>query len=174
MQTEFKKKKKHKKARSSRGQDLEKLTWSRTLSTLLCQLLDPSLIWIGVLFSRLHAWPFRSLQGLLCAVSRVRVCVPVHSSAKQFHAAAEFKGRRQSHFHRNNFYFLYFLHCTLELYFRKKKRKSLHLWSLLLEVLAVWSASGDPSIVCSVIFSWLHPDFRAEAIHCGSSFRLCC
>ncbi len=126
-----------------------------------------------VLFSRLHACPSRSLEGLLCAMSRVRVCVPVHSSAKQFHAAAEFKGRRHSHFHRNNFYF-YFLHCTLELYFRKKKRESLHLWSILLEVLAVSSASGDPSMVCSVIFSLLHPDFRAGAIHCGSCFRRCC
>jgi hypothetical protein len=29
-------------------------------------------------------------------------------------------------------------------------------------VLAISSASGDPSMVCSVIFSLLHPDFKLE------------
>jgi hypothetical protein len=48
--------------------------------------------------------------------------VPVHSSAKQFHAAAEFKGRRQSHFHRNYFYF-YFFGLHIGALFQEKKEK---------------------------------------------------
>ncbi len=92
-----------------------------------------------VLFSRLHACPSRSLEGLLCAMSRVRVCVPVHSSAKQFHAAAEFKGRRHSHFQRNNFFKKFFALHIGALFQEKKEKKFASL---------IYSFGGVGGFVC--------------------------